>query len=120
MTIEESTPKLLATKIGRQVRKPKANHISNIDFTVTASVMAPVIMNFVVGTCYFRMRFLKGILQYMGCVPKEQFQPDRKAIKNIISIIQRGGVVALYPAGQSTFDGESTHILNNITVKNRK
>ena len=87
-----------------------ANHISNIDFTVVASAMAPVIMNFVVATFFFRYRFLSGILHFMGCVPKEQFQPDMKAIKNIFSIIRRGDVVALYPAGQSTFDGEATYM----------
>jgi len=85
-----------------------ANHISNIDFTVVASAMSPIIMNFVTGTCYFRMWFLKDILRFMGCIPKEQFQPDSRAIKSIISVIRRGDVVAIYPAGQSTFDGEAT------------
>jgi len=87
-----------------------ANHISNIDFTVVASAMSPVVLNFAVATFYFRVRFLNGILRFMGCFPKEQFQPDAKAIKNIFSIIQRGDVVALYPAGQSTFDGEATYM----------
>ena len=87
-----------------------ANHISNIDFTVVASAMAPVILNFVVATFYFRLRFLNGILRFMGCIPKEQFQPDTRAIKNIFSIIQRGDAVAIYPAGQSTFDGEATYM----------
>jgi len=91
-----------------------ANHISNIDFTVVASAMKPVIMNFVTGTCYFRMRFLKGILQLMGCIPKEQFQPDIQAVKSIISVIRRGDVVAIYPAGQSTYDGESTWVDDSI------
>jgi len=86
------------------------NHISNIDFTVVASAMSPVMMNFVVATFFFRQRFLNGILHFMGCIPKEQFQPDTKAIKNIFSIIRRGDVVALYPAGQSTFDGEATYM----------
>ena len=75
-----------------------ANHISNIDFTVTASAMSPVILNFVVATFYFRFRLLNGILGFMGCIPKEQFQPDKKAIKNIFRVIQRGDVVALYPS----------------------
>ena len=91
-----------------------ANHISNIDFTVVASAMWPVMLNYVVATFYFRMRYLKGILRFMGCIPKEQFQPDLKAIKNILRVIQRGDVVALYPAGQSTFDGEATFLDANI------
>jgi 1-acyl-sn-glycerol-3-phosphate acyltransferase len=91
-----------------------ANHISNIDFTVVASAMSPVILNFVAATCYFRLRFLNGILRFMGCIPKEQFQPDAKAIRNIFSVVQRGDVVALYPAGQSTFDGEATWIDTTI------
>jgi len=87
-----------------------ANHISNIDFTVVASAMSPVILNFVVATFFFRNRHLGKILRFMGCIPKEQFQPDRKTIKDIFSVIQRGDVVALYPAGQSTFDGEATYM----------
>ncbi|MDR0294597.1 MAG: 1-acyl-sn-glycerol-3-phosphate acyltransferase, partial [Prevotellaceae bacterium] len=86
------------------------NHISNIDFTVVACALSPVIPNFVVATFFFRSRFLKNILHFMGCVPKEQFQPDTKAIKDIFSIIQRGDVVVLYPAGQSSFDGEATYM----------
>ena len=85
-----------------------ANHISNIDFLVVASAMSPVIMNYVTATFYFRMRFLNWILRLMGCIPKEQFQPDSQAIKHIFSVIQRGDVVVIYPAGQSTFDGEAT------------
>jgi len=87
-----------------------ANHISNIDFTVVASAMSPVRLNFVVAACYFRIRFLGSLLRFMGCVSKEQFQPDMKAIKNIFGIIRRGDVVAIYPAGQSTFDGEATYM----------
>jgi len=91
-----------------------ANHISNIDFLVVASAMSPIRLNYVTGTCYFRMWFLKGILRLMGCIPKEQFQPDAKAIKSIFSVIKRGDVVAIYPAGQSTFDGEATYIDESI------
>ncbi|MCL2651361.1 MAG: 1-acyl-sn-glycerol-3-phosphate acyltransferase [Candidatus Azobacteroides sp.] len=87
-----------------------ANHISNIDFTVVACAMSPAILNFVVATFYFRRRFLNGMLRLMGCVPKEQFQPDTKAIKSILSIIRRGDVVAIYPAGQSAYDGEATYM----------
>ena len=87
-----------------------ANHISNIDFTVVSSAMSPVMMNFVTATFYFRVWFLNGILRLMGCIPKEQFQPDLKAVKSIFSVIKRGDVVAIYPAGQSTFDGEATCI----------
>jgi len=90
------------------------NHISNIDFTVVACALSPVILNFVVATFFFRNRFLKGILRFMGCVPKEQFQPDTKAIKDIFSIIQRGDAVVLYPAGQSSFDGEATYMDESI------
>ena len=86
------------------------NHISNIDFTVVACAMSPVILNFVVATFFFRNRFLNGILRFMGCIPKEQFQPDTKAIKDIFSVVQRGDVVVLYPAGQSSFDGEATYM----------
>jgi len=92
-----------------------ANHISNIDFTVVACALSPVILNFVVATFYVRRRFLNGILRFMGCVPKEQFQPDIQAIKNIFSIVKRGGVVVLYPAGQSTFDGEATYMDSGIS-----
>jgi len=91
-----------------------ANHISNIDFTVLACAMSPVRMNFVAAMCYFRIRFLNSLLRFMGCIPKEQFQSDAKAIKSIFSVIQRGDVVAIYPAGQSTFDGEATHIDTSI------
>jgi DNA-directed RNA polymerase subunit RPC12/RpoP len=81
---------------------------------VVAAAMAPARVNFVAATCYFRLWFLKGILRFMGCIPKEQFQPDTKAVKNIIHVIRRGDVVALYPAGQSTFDGEATWIDDSI------
>jgi len=87
-----------------------ANHISNIDFTVVASAMAPVMLHFVVATFYFRIRYLRGILRFMGCIPKEQFQPDLRAVKNIFHVIRRDDVVALYPAGQSSFDGEATFL----------
>ncbi len=87
-----------------------ANHISNIDFTVVANAAWPTRLNFVVAAFYFRVRFLGGLLRFMGCFSKEQFQPDAQAVKNIFSVIRRGDVVAVYPSGQSTLSGEGTHI----------
>lgn len=87
-----------------------SNHICNIDFLITAIAAYPYKLNIVTGSIYFRMKMLRWLLELMGCIPKEQFVRDFKIIKDVYKVKKRGGNVAIFPAGQSSFTGESTYI----------
>ncbi len=86
------------------------NHICNIDFLISGAAMYPQKMNFMTAALYFQNRLLGWLITLMGCFPKQQFVADMQAVRNTVRVLQRGGVVVLFPAGQSSFTGQDTLI----------
>ncbi len=82
-----------------------ANHSCWLDYLISASSMYPVRMNYVGAYNFFRDRVLRGVFTWMGVISKYQFTNDLSSIKKMKSVIQRGGVVAMYPNGCLSNDG---------------
>jgi DNA-directed RNA polymerase subunit RPC12/RpoP len=61
--------------------------------------------NAVTAQKFFFYRSLKGILSLMGCIPKNLFEPDPRAIRGIMSVRKREGKLLLFPEGRCSVDG---------------
>ncbi len=86
-----------------------ANHEAMLDFVnLIGTTRRP--MSFVISQSFYNSLPLKGIMNKMGVIPKQQFQTAVRDLKRIKSVIEQGEPVAIYPAGLMCEDGLSTPI----------
>lgn len=86
-----------------------ANHEAAYDFVNLISASART-MSFVISNSFFNTLPVKGFMQKMGVIPKQQFQTSIKDLKRIKAVIDHGEPVVIYPAGLMCEDGLSTPI----------
>lgn len=82
-----------------------ANHSCWLDYMISSVSMYPVRMNFVGAYNFFRDKVLSKVFTLMGVISKFQYTSDQASIKKMKSVIQRGGVVAIYPNGCLSNEG---------------
>ena len=66
---------------------------------------------FVATDAAFRSPFFKFIIQLVGTIPKTKAQSDLDALKNIIGVKQRGGIIGIFPESRRTWDGVTLPLL---------
>lgn len=86
-----------------------ANHQCALDFVnLIGATGRPV--SFVISNSFYNTLPIKGFLDKMGVIPKQQFQTTANDLKRIKAVIDAGEPVAIYPAGLMCEDGLSTPI----------
>lgn len=86
-----------------------ANHQAAYDFVnLIGACKRP--MSFVISNSFYQSLPIKGILDKIGVIPKQQFQTTTSDLKKIRAVIQAGEPVVIYPAGLMCEDGLSTPI----------
>ncbi len=86
-----------------------ANHECMLDFVnLICASRRP--MSFVISQSFFNSVPIKGFLQKMGAIPKQQFQTTVKDMKRMKAVIDHGQPLVIYPAGLMCEDGLSTPI----------
>lgn len=87
-----------------------ANHSAVIDpFVINCFVNKPI--HYVVSDSNFRSRLLAWVLDIAGSIPKTKLVSDLETVKNIVKIKAQGGVIGLFPEGQSSWDGHSLPVV---------
>ena len=81
------------------------NHASRLDYLYMAFAMKGHRLNFVAGYNEFFRSHLKFILRFMNVIPKKNFTPDMYAMREMRSIIKKGGALAIFPEGMSSISG---------------
>jgi len=86
-----------------------ANHQAALDFAnLIGATRRP--MSFVISYSFYRTLPIKGFLDKMGVIPKQQFQSSVTDMKRMKTVIDRGEPLVIYPAGLMCEDGVSTPI----------
>ena len=86
-----------------------ANHQCALDFVnLIGATNRP--MSFVISNSFYNTLPIKGFLDRMGVIPKQQFQTTANDLKRIKAVIDAGESVVIYPAGLMCEDGLSTPI----------
>ena len=86
-----------------------ANHECAYDFAnLICATGRP--MSFVISRSFFSSLPIKGFLEKMGVIPKQQFQTTVHDMKTMKSVIDHGAPLVIYPAGLMCEDGLSTPI----------
>ena len=60
---------------------------------------------YIASDAVFRSPFFKFLMLLLGAIPKTKAQSDIDALKNIIRIKDRGGIIGIFPEGRRTWDG---------------
>ena len=81
------------------------NHQGLLDFLLAAAAFPQREISYVGSQRYFQNPRLARLLRWLGVIPKLQFYPDAGAIKNIMRRIKEGGLVGIFPAGQTSMSG---------------
>lgn len=86
-----------------------ANHQAALDFVnLIGATSRP--MTFVISKSFFSTLPIKGYMEKMGVIPKQQFQTAISDMKKMRAVIEAGQPMVIYPAGLMCEDGLSTPI----------
>ncbi len=86
-----------------------ANHQAALDFAnLICAVRRP--MSFVISNSFYNTLPIRGFLEKMGVIPKQQFQTTVRDMKRMKAVIDQGEPIVIYPAGLMCEDGLSTPI----------
>ena len=81
-----------------------ANHQAAYDFVNLMGVTKRT-MSFVISNSFYQSLPIKGFLDKLGVIPKQQFQTTVNDMKKIKATIDAGQPVVIYPAGLMCEDG---------------
>lgn len=84
-----------------------ANHQAAYDFVNLIGATARP-MSFVISNSFYSSLPIRGFLDKMGVIPKQQFQTTVHDMKVMRAVIDAGEILAIYPAGLMCEDGLST------------
>ncbi len=86
-----------------------ANHEAALDFVnLIGATSRP--MTFVISNSFYSTLPVKGIMNKIGVIPKQQFQTTVADLKQMKSVLDEGQPLVIYPAGLMCEDGLSTPI----------
>ncbi len=86
-----------------------ANHETMLDFVNLIGTTSRA-MSFVISSSFYNSLPIKGIMNKMGVIPKQQFQTTVGDMRQMKSVIDNGQPLVIYPAGLMCEDGLSTPI----------
>ncbi len=91
------------------------NHPSFLDPVYMAMAFWPRHVHFVTSSTFYRVRFVRFILQASRTIPKVQFRTDTQAVKHMLKVVHKNGVLGIYPEGQRSINGSMLSIDGTIT-----
>lgn len=90
------------------------NHPSYLDPFIAAAALYPLRVNFLTADTFFRIPIVRSLLYRAGCIPKVQFRPDMMAMKSMLKVIKRKGVLGVFPEGTRSIHGKNMPIEENF------
>jgi len=85
------------------------NHQASLDFVnLMGATRRP--MTFVTSHSFFNTLPIKGVMEKIGVIPKQQFQTSLTDLKRIKKAVEDGRILVIYPTGLMCEDGLSTPI----------
>lgn len=67
----------------------------------------PGVIHYVVSDAQFRSKIVEFGLGLVGSIPKTKVMSDIETVKNIMKVKESGGIIGIFPEGQSSWDGHT-------------
>ena len=106
-------------KTVNKVGKPKqpsivlCNHGSFVDFIYAASLLRKYNPHFIVARLYFYNTVLGWLLHKVGAFPKSMFAMDMESLKNSLTVLKKGEILAMMPEARLSTTGRFEDIQDN-------
>ena len=81
------------------------HHTSYLDQFAMGILFGKRRVNFVAGSFLSRNRFVGSLFKKLGVIPKTQFRSDSMALKAMLKVLKRGGVLGIFPEATRFVDG---------------
>jgi 1-acyl-sn-glycerol-3-phosphate acyltransferase len=88
------------------------NHSAVIDPFLIGMFVNKTI-HYVVSDSQFRSRAVAWLLNLVGSIPKTKAVSDLDTVKKIVHVKQQGGIIGIFPEGQSSWDGHTLPIVKS-------
>ena len=88
------------------------NHTSAFDPFLVNSIIKPQIQ-YVVTDASFRSSLVKWGLSRVGSIPKTKAMSDMESMRNIMRVKDGGGIIGIFPEGQTTWDGHTLPLVHS-------
>ncbi len=98
----------LENKVGR-LERPSivlSTHGSFLDFIYSGRMIKKERPHFVTARLYFYHKFVRKLLLSVGCFPKSMFSSDIENVKNCLTVISKGEVLAMMPEARLSTVGK--------------
>ncbi|MBN2620242.1 1-acyl-sn-glycerol-3-phosphate acyltransferase [candidate division WOR-3 bacterium] len=82
-----------------------ANHRNYLDPFFIAFTL-PYKVHYVTTYEMFRKRATSLFFGLLGCIPKKRYLHDTIAVKRIIQVLKKGGVIGIFPEGERSYSGD--------------
>ena len=93
-----------------------SSHASRLEFIYAVYGFGRKDINVVCGFQNIIKKGLYHLFLALGVISKYLYQPDFQCVKKMLRVLERGGVVGLFPEGMQSTSG-STHPINPATAK---
>ena len=81
------------------------HHTSYLDQFAMAKLFGRRRVNFVGGAFLFKNPSVASLFKRLGVIPKTQFRSDSTALKSMLKVMKRGGVLGIFPEATRSLDG---------------
>ena len=92
------------------------NHACNYDHYISTAFFKSTKVNYVISNRLLFNPMIRFVLKLVKAIHRDQFKNDTASILKMKRVIERGGVIAIAPAGQVSIHGKMPYI-NPVIVK---
>ncbi len=87
-----------------------ANHTSNWDPILLGTFIKRKV-SFIASDTHFRTPYLRNVMRLLSAIPKTKGKNDIKNLRTMIDRARRGESLAIFPEGQSSWDGKTISLV---------
>lgn len=92
------------------------NHACNYDHFISTAFFKRAKVNYVISNRFMFNPLIRFVLRLVKVIHRDQFKNDTTSILKMKRVIERGGIIAIAPAGQVSIHGNMPYI-NPVIVK---
>lgn len=92
-----------------------SNHTSRCDWQYIAKAVKPHIVNYVASYIEFHRSHMHFVFDLTRVIPKKNFVADTHCIREIMSVIKKGGSVIMFPEGKSSISGTNQPVMTGTS-----
>jgi len=87
-----------------------ANHVHNFD-PVFIQHFWPRIICYVTNDTVWKLKWLRGLLDSVGFIPKKKMTTDSATVRGILTQIKKGRIIGIFPEGKRSWGGRTLPII---------